>query len=251
MMEPTMQMALPRVLVDYNDPASLGSRLRARRVRRLAAILRDVVAKTGRCEVLDVGGAASYWRLLDAPDLDRVRVTVLNIAAYRSQDPRESPPRHIKVGWEIGDGRDLSRYAAGGFDLTHANSVVEHLRSFADMRRFAGEMRRVGRGYWCQTPNLWFPVDPHTGLPFVHWLPLGARVALHARIGSGLEGRYDSVEATADSVEYVYPLNRTMLRALFPDAEIATERLLGLPKSIIAVRQHPAVDGGAAPAAAG
>ena len=25
------------------------------------------------------------------------------------------------------------------------------------------------------TPNRWFPLDPHTLLPFAHWLPPGAR----------------------------------------------------------------------------
>lgn len=38
------------------------------------------------------------------------------------------------------------------------------------------------------------------------------------------------------SMEHNYLLNRNMLVALFPDAEIVTEWFLGLPKSFTAIR---------------
>ena len=29
----------------------------------------------------------------------------------------------------------------------------------------------MGRAYWVQTPNRWFPVEQHLLTPFLHWLP--------------------------------------------------------------------------------
>ena len=38
-------------------------------------------------------------------------------------------------------------------------------------KAFAAEMLRVGKRVYCQTPNRWFPVEPHYLALLVHWLP--------------------------------------------------------------------------------
>ena len=49
--------------------------------------------------------------------------------------------------------------------------MIEHVGDAQSQRRFAREVARVGRAYWVQTPNRWFPVEQHLLTPFVHWLP--------------------------------------------------------------------------------
>jgi hypothetical protein len=71
------------------------------------------------------------------------------------------------------DGRELP-FADGEFDLGFSNAVVEHVAGGRDgQRRFVVELCRVARRVFVTTPNRWFPVDPHTLLPVVHWLPPG------------------------------------------------------------------------------
>ena len=71
------------------------------------------------------------------------------------------------------DGRDLP-FADGEFDVAFSNAVVEHVAGGREgQRRFVGELCRVARRVFLTTPNRWFPVDPHTLLPFAHWLPAG------------------------------------------------------------------------------
>src|SRR5438270_7536990 len=73
------------------------------------------------------------------------------------------------------DGRDLP-FRDGEFDLGFSNAVVEHVAGGRDgQRRFVHELCRVARRVYVTTPNRWFPLEVHTLLPFVHWLPPGPR----------------------------------------------------------------------------
>ena len=73
------------------------------------------------------------------------------------------------------DGRSLP-FADGEFDLGFSNAVIEHVSGGrAGQREFVAELCRVARRVFLTTPNRWFPLDPHTLLPFAHWLPAGPR----------------------------------------------------------------------------
>jgi len=72
------------------------------------------------------------------------------------------------------DGRQLP-FADGEFELGFSNAVIEHVAGGRQgQRQFVAELCRVARGVFLATPNRLFPLDPHTLLPFVHWLPPGA-----------------------------------------------------------------------------
>ena len=94
----------------------------------------------------------------------------------------------------IADGRDLP-FADREFDVAFSNAVVEHVGGRGDQERFVHELCRVAGRVFVTTPNRLFPVDPHTLLPFLHWLPEGRRPR-------GLDG--------------VRPLAPRELRSLFP-----------------------------------
>ena len=69
------------------------------------------------------------------------------------------------------DGRALP-FADGEFDLGFSNAVIEHVGGGREGQRlFVSELCRVARRVFVTTPNRWFPLDPHTLLPLVHWLP--------------------------------------------------------------------------------
>jgi Methyltransferase domain len=57
------------------------------------------------------------------------------------------------------------------FDLAFSNAVVEHVGEREEQRRFVAELCRVAPQVFLSTPNRWFPVETHTLLPFIHWLP--------------------------------------------------------------------------------
>jgi hypothetical protein len=76
------------------------------------------------------------------------------------------------------DGRDLP-FADGEFDVGFSNAVVEHVAGGREgQRRFVHELCRVSQRVFVTTPNRMFPLEVHTLLPFVHWLPAAARERL-------------------------------------------------------------------------
>jgi hypothetical protein len=74
----------------------------------------------------------------------------------------------------------------GAFDVVHSAAVIEHVGSFERQRGFLRECGRVARrAVFVTTPNRWFPVEFHTVLPVVHWLPKPLFRGLMRKTGRG------------------------------------------------------------------
>lgn len=190
---------------------SIGGRLRARRQRW-------VKGQFGPCpRVLDIGGLPATWTGEDSRFAEHV--TVLNTFP--------KPPACC-LDYVRADGRSLP-FESAAFDLAFSNSVIEHLESLEDQRQFAREMLRVGGRVYCQTPNRWFPVEPHHLTLFLHWLPERCFTpGVHRWLSfNGWRGK---------PRERIRFLTRTQLASLFPGCQIRVEYFLGWPKSFAAWR---------------
>lgn len=228
-----------RWLTDYDNPRSVGSRLRARRSSLLIRQLSRVHASAGKVSVIDVGGTRNYWNALpeDALNAFDVHVTVVNL-------PGESHPENDeRFSYVDGDGCDLHWVSDQQFDIAHSNSVLEHVGQWNRMKSFAGEIRRVAHGYVVQTPYFWFPVEPHFMAPGFHWLPESVRAKLLMRLPLGHSGKAETLDAAIARVQSAQLVDAVAFRTLFPDATIGFERVLGMPKSLIAVRNVPMTAG--------
>jgi SAM-dependent methyltransferase len=111
-------------------------------------------------------------------------------------------------------------YEDGEFDLVYSSSVIEHVPR-ARRAAFAAEARRVGRGLFVQTPAFSFPIEPHSLLPFAHWLPASLR-RRYWRLGA--QGNWEDIDL----------LTRAELQGLFA-APVHAERVGPLAKSWIAI----------------
>ena len=81
-----------------------------------------------------------------------------------------------------GDGCDL-RFEDNSFDYVFSNAVIEHVGGPERAQLMLSEARRVSRfGSIHTTPYRWFPIETHTQVPVLHWLPRGAlqNAAFHA-----------------------------------------------------------------------
>lgn len=176
--------------------------------------------------ILDVGGYHWFWREMDCEN----PVTCLNLRIPDTAGEAPSQFTYVR-----GDARHLP-CAEQAYDVVFSNSVIEHLGSYDDQRRFASEIRRVGRSYWVQTPNRSFPIEPHLVAPFIHYLPVRIQRHLIRWLTLwGLVSRPTRKQIDDFLAEVRLPTEREM-RDLFPDAHIVAERFLGLKKSLIAVK---------------
>ncbi|NOK18560.1 class I SAM-dependent methyltransferase [Corallococcus carmarthensis] len=207
--------------------------LRRRRAAPLLAMIKAVHRRRGRVDIVDVGGTRVYWNILPPGFLSahHAAITLVNLPG--------GPPPELGPGfsWVGADACDLSRFADHQFDIVHSNSMIEHLGSWARMKQFAREARRLAPALFIQTPNFWFPIEPHLMTPGFHWLPIPLQAALLVRTGLGNLVRSPDIDDAMSKVEEFRLLDARTLSALFPDATILREHLGPLTKSLIAVRE--------------
>ncbi|MDE8345305.1 MAG: methyltransferase domain-containing protein [Acidocella sp.] len=94
------------------------------------------------------------------------------------------------------------------FDIATANAVLEHVGSEAAQRHFIHELCRVANRVFIAVPNLFFPVEHHTGIPLAAWRDETFRVAC----------------AITKKTEWTYPaqlilMSKPYLESLLPDRD--------------------------------
>jgi SAM-dependent methyltransferase len=164
------------------DAVSLRSR------RRKLALFMETIAPTAETTVLDVGvddfafgdhsgcGTLNFFEeLYPWPE----RITALGL--HEGSGFTRSYP---KVRYLQGDALALP-FEDGAFDVVFSNAVIEHVGDVERQRQFVAEALRVGSRVFLTTPNRWFPLEVHTRLPLVHWLPTAASDRAYELTGKG------------------------------------------------------------------
>jgi hypothetical protein len=118
------------------------------------------------------------------------------------------------------------------FDIVFSNSVIEHLFTRENQAKMAKEIRRIGKNYFVQTPNLHFPLEAHWRFPFFQFLPFGVRVYLTQHFNLGRFPKVKDKELARKRVAEIRLLSKKQMKRLFPDGECYNEKFLYLTKSI-------------------
>jgi SAM-dependent methyltransferase len=211
-----------RGLADAGRPGSPADRFRQRRFARFRPLL-DALPRPVR--ILDVGGTVVFWEQAGYAGHDGIEIVLLNLI--------DQDPAYPNITATVGDAADLSRYGDGAFDVVVSNSVIEHLPTPALQARMASEVRRVGKRVYLQTPNRYFPLEPHFLFPFFGILPLRLRAYLLQHMDLGWYQRRRNPEEALADVRSVRLVTGSELRGLFPSARIQDERVLVFTKSYI------------------
>ena len=208
-----------------------GRAFRKRRFMLFLPLLDQVLANQDSCRILDIGGELDYWTNVEGMLGERrIHVTLLNLAPFAVSDAR--------FAFVTGDARDLGQFADMSFDVVHSNSVIEHVGRWEDMGAMTREVRRLAPIYFVQTPYFWFPIEPHNSTAFFHWMPEPVRVSMLMRKPRGHWGKAPDVDTAMRQIQSAVLLDFPMLLTLFPDATIKRERVLGMTKSLIAIREN-------------
>jgi len=181
--------------------------------------------------ILDIGGSETYWNNFPFSEFNDInfRITLINLNYLDHDLGMKRLDGNVSIEKLIGNACHLEDFKDKEWDIVHSNSVIEHVGGWEQITTMARELQRVGQYYFVQTPNYWFFIEPHFVLPFFHFLPRPIGVWILMRI----KGVGDMNKAIL-AVEGRRLLTKKEMMLLFPEAEILTERFIGLPKSIMA-----------------
>lgn len=212
-------------LADNKKAGSLADRLRR---KRFALFLEMISGMPRPLKIIDVGGTELFWERMGFTGQDNVEITLLNPA----------PAKVSRKGFRcvIGDGRDMKQFRDNEFDLVFSNSVIEHVGSFDDQKRMAAEAGRIAPRLFLQTPNRYFPIEPHFLFPFFQFLPLRMQVRLLMNFNLGWYPKTPVKNKAANICRSIRLLSKTELKLLFPGAQISKENFYGLTKSYIVMK---------------
>jgi SAM-dependent methyltransferase len=105
-----------------------------------------------------------------------------NITALGVTEPKKFRLRYPMVDAVVYDGKQFP-FRDKSFDVCWSNAVLEHVGSFDDQALFLREIHRVSRQAFVTTPNRYFPIEVHTKIPFVHYLPVSIRDFVYKKLG--------------------------------------------------------------------
>jgi SAM-dependent methyltransferase len=189
--------------------------------RRKLGLFLDELRPTAETTVLDVGADELGFGEGDG-------CTTLNffeelypwprqITALGLHDGSGFRARYPDIRYVQGDACALP-FEDGEFDIVFSNAVIEHVGGRERQRLLVSEALRVGRRAFLTTPNRLFPVEVHTRLPFVHWLPDRLANRLYDAVGKG-------------SAKELHLLSPRAFRSLFP----GRVRIVNLGLTLVAV----------------
>lgn len=217
-----MSLSLVSAYIRYRDWAydeqndSLLKRWRSQRFRQFL----QLVNPPKYANILDLGGSSYTWKMVPHD----FHITIVNL------DETEMEPPTEQFTFVQGDATNLRhQFADQSFDVVFSNSVIEHVGDDSKQAAFASEVKRLGKGYWVQTPSDRFPIEIHTGIPFYWNLPPFVQTQLKQRWRKLYPDWTDMIEATR-------VLSCHRMQALFPDAKMFTERKFLFEKSYTAYR---------------
>ena len=216
--------------INFFNPSfknSLNQKFRESRFKFFLSLL-EKVNSDKPIQILDIGGTEIYWERMNFTIHNNIHITLLNL--------EKVPTKNLNFNSIKGDACDLSIFKDKEFDIVYSNSVIEHLFSFENQQKMSQEVMRVGKFYYVQTPNYFFPIEPHWLFPFFQFLPFQIRVFLTKNFDLGHYRKSANREDAIMRVNEVKLLTENQMKKLFPDGKVYREIFLGLVKSVTSYR---------------
>jgi hypothetical protein len=183
----------------------------------------DLLGPSPATRLLDIGGTSYTW-CNESTTSTSFSVTLLNVHDY-------GPSEGGRFTTAKGDATRLP-FEDRSYDIAFSNSVIEHVGTWQEQQAFASEARRTAHRLWIQTPARSFPIEAHLLAPYIQYLPKRTQHRLARWTPRGIL----QPELVHEIVDEVRLLTYREMRQLFPDCLILKERVFGITKSYIAIR---------------
>lgn len=226
------------------DPISkIASKFSVNARQKRAELFRSFFEIGPETKILDLGSenGSNIFNVLAGTDAQPENVFIADIDSTAIDYGRRS---HGFSPVLVREGHPLE-FTVGFFDIVYCSSVIEHTTvaksemwkirgqrefetiSWEKQTEFAKEIVRLGKQFFVQTPCRSFPIESHTWLPLMGYLPRPVFLpvlSITNRIWvKGAEPDFNLLDSE-------------QMKALFPSARIVPEMKWGLIKSIMAIQ---------------
>lgn len=213
-----------RKLLDNTKPNSLANKFRRKRFRLFKEFIKDMPLPV---TILDLGGTENYWKQLGLVGEKEYLITVLNLS-----EPEY--PKRENLTFIQGNALDLSSFGNNSFDVVFSNSVIEHIPEIKMRQKMADEAIRVGRSYFMQTPNYYFPFEPHFLFPCFQYFPEQIKIFILTHFNMGWFKKCADKNEAKRILNENRLLDKNELLSYFKGGKIVKEKFFLFTKSIIA-----------------
>jgi hypothetical protein len=186
----------------------------------------DAVRPGPEARVLDVG-VTSDEKNRESNYFEQMYPYPRNITCVGTEDGAVLEQRYPGLSYRRVRAGEPLPFPDAAFDVVFSNAVVEHVGSRTAQASFVRELCRVGTLVFVTTPDRRFPVEHHTGLPLLHYLPAPLFRSLLRRT----RFRYWAEESNLNI------LTARSLAKLFPPeaaVDVRSIRLAGIPSNLAA-----------------
>lgn len=219
---------LRKFLINNANPQNknaLGNVARRKRMKLFEEKFPEVLQ--GNVRILDMGGTYNFWFQMGYVNKPNCQITTVNLTSQTNDSNN--------ITSIVGDVCNLEQFEDKSFDIVFSNSVIEHVGKMDNQKKMAEEVRRIGKRYYIQTPNYWFPFEPHFLTPGFQYLSVPMRAWMIRNFNLGWHQKTKDKEASLKLADTIDLLSYKEMKSLFPEAEIHKEKFFGLNKSFIAI----------------
>ncbi|MDZ4833659.1 MAG: methyltransferase domain-containing protein [Candidatus Melainabacteria bacterium] len=153
---------------EHQDKYSFVQRIIGQARQEMFDHFMEVARPTADTAVLDVG--VTSYRRHDTNSFEKMYPYPAQITALGTDDASFLEQDFPGLKFVKANGLNMP-FADKQFDLATSWATVEHVGSYDNQRKFVKEIMRVSRRCLITTPNRWYPIEFHTVLPLLHWLP--------------------------------------------------------------------------------
>lgn len=211
------------------EPGSLPTKVAKRQRRLMFQRFLDALGPSPSDSVLDVGvtndRVHDHSNYFEAwyPHKSRVTASGLEDASFLEQ-------LYPGVRFVQANGLDLP-FEDASYDFVHSSAVIEHVGSFSNQAAFLRELWRVARrGLFVTTPNRWFPIEAHTVMPLIHFLPPPTFRAILKMVGKDFFAQEENLNLMSKGT-----LVEAARRAGIGDFRAETVSFFGWPSNVLLI----------------
>jgi predicted SAM-dependent methyltransferase len=207
----------------FADKAAYNTRL------KIYKILSKCIYIENLGSIIDVGVTADRSQI-SSNFFENLYPNPEKITAFSNQDA--SWMEEVYKGLKFSQGTALDMpFKDNTFELVFSSAVIEHVGSSNNQIKFISECYRISKKYiFLTTPNRYYPIELHTAIPLLHWVPKNIHRKILKLIGKSFFSLEENLNLlTKNDLKYYCKENN------INKFEILTAKFLGLPSNLLLI----------------